>query len=67
MIAIVGSAFDASSFYETVARLAGAVAVWASLRAQKGQPSPDQAYEDLKLRLRHPWQYRVSRVTRLFR
>lgn len=65
MFPLVGTVFEVSSWYESLARLASAVALWASVKAEHRQPTPEEAMEDLTLRLRHPWKYRLARVWRL--
>lgn len=56
---------DSGGLYEWLAKLGSTVALWASMRAERAQPTPEEAMADLTLRLRHPWKYRIARVTRL--
>lgn len=67
MLPVIATVIDSSWIYETIAKVASAVALWASLRAERSQPTPDEALRDLTLRLRHPWKYRAQQVTRLFK
>lgn len=61
----VSTIFESGSVYESIARFATVIAAWASMKAERRQPTPEEAMQDLTFRLRHPWQYRISRVRRL--
>lgn len=65
--AMIATLFDAHPVYETIAKLSGAIALWASLKAQTPIVSGEDAYKQLELRIRHPWQYRRDQIARWLR
>ncbi len=66
MVTMLGTIFESASWYERIAQLASAVALWASAKAHTAvRMTPEEAMKDLTLRLQHPWQYRIAQVRRL--
>lgn len=65
MMMITLAAVDTQPLYQWIAQVAGSVAVWASTRAGRQEPSPDveERIQELTLKVRHPWKHRAAKIT----